>query len=180
MAISNYTFQNGDSYPLLPTAYTPMHWELKHAKRIVKSESRSQRVETRVVGGGRIEGTFAFQPMTYADAKDLLAFLRHVEGGHQIFCIRIPTMDPDGSYDSSVTRVGEYYNLNRASANNQLVQYIDTGIVSPSVRDGGSVSLSARNVRAPTLKCSMQGPSQMIRYPGDSIIRVEIDVVERW
>jgi hypothetical protein len=137
-------------------------------------------METRVVGGGRIEGSFRFRPMSYADAKDLLVFLRHVEGSGTLFALRIPTMDPDASYTSSLTEVGEYYNLNRASSHNQLVQYIDTGILSPQVRDGGSNTVSDRTVYPPTLQCSLRGPSQMIKYPGDQIIRVEIDVVERW
>ena len=320
MAIQTYTFQNGDELPLLPLQYQPISWELKHPKRIVKSESRSQRIETRSVGGGRIEGTFQFAPMKYEDARELITFLRYVEGGHQTFALRIPFMDEDKSREAlNVRWEGEYFNLDRSSGNNQLVQVIShestevpydnlqsgpigsngdfrfvldgetsgtnslselqpgaeltveifdndmngvdrtfllsntwwgrvfhfiwdyteldqvvitfesdgtrvdnstyysipatvldvhnpldlggldtdanqtdqyfrlpvgTGsylITSPAIRDGGTDTIQTnRALYPPTLQCSLKGPVQMIKYPGDDIIRLEIDVVERW
>lgn len=317
MAIQTYTFENGDELPLLPLRYEPIEWELKHPKRIVKSESRSQRIETRAVGGGRIEGSFTFAPMKYEEARGLITFLRYVEGGHQTFAMRIPFMNESKSRTGFTTQwEGEYYNLSRTSAPNQLVQvvsddsaevpydnlqttaisdpgdfrfvvdgeavgtnlladlqpgtelqvqlmdtdannddrstllsqtwwgsvfhfiwkyteldqvvitfeadanFIDGGtyfgipakvlhvhnpldlggldlaanqtdqyfrlptgnvITSPAIRDGGSTSLRLnRATYPPTLQCSLKGPVQMIKYPGDDIIRLEIDVVERW
>lgn len=183
MAITNYTFQNGDVYPLLPTNYSFASFNLSHRHKIIKSEARSQRIETRQVGGARIEGQFNFEPMLWSDAQDLVAFLRHVEGGGTIFAIRIPPMDPDGSYSASTTIVGEYYNLSRTAGNgdNQLVQYLDSGPkLSPGVRDGGSTTRSSQISFPPTLKCSMKGPVQQVKYADDRFLRISIDVVERW
>lgn len=179
---SNYTFQNGDVYPILPTSHVPIEWELRHRHRVLRSEARNQRYETRQVGGARIEGSFKFSPMLFDECKDLLAFLREVEGGGTIFALRIPTMS-GGAYTASLTEVGEYYNLSRTAGqgDNALVQYLGSGpLLSPEVRDGGATTLAARTTWPPTLKCSLKGPVQTITYPGDSIIRVEIDVVERW
>lgn len=183
MSWSNYTFQNGDSYPLLPTSYSFATWSLDHRHKIIKSESRSQRIETRAVGGARIEGRFGFEPMTYSDASELIAFLRYVEGGATIFALRIPPMSPTGSYTSNTSVEGEYYNLSRTAGtgDNQLVQFLSTGpVLSPVVRDGGSAIRASQLSYPPTLKCSLKGPTQQVKYPDDQIIRLSIDVVERW
>ena len=132
------------------------------------------------MGGGRIEVDVKFKPMLNDTAKDLFTFLRYVEGGGVIFALRIPTMDPEGAYDTNLTRTGEYYNLNRTNADNQLVQYLAPNVVSPTVRDGGSKTLLSRAAYPPTLKCSLKGQSQVIKYADDRTIRIDISVMERW
>ena len=53
---------------------------------------------------------------------------------------------PDSAYTDTSLRIGEYYNRNDATNNNQLMQYLgldgSTPVVDPPARDTGTVSLS--------------------------------------
>ena len=183
MAIATYTFQNGDNYPLFPTDPPPTSWDIKHTQRTVVSDSRSQKRSTRAVGGPRIEATFNFPPMRQDNTFGILEFLRYVEGGHQIFAFRMPLMLPTSSYSDGTLHVGEYYNINHVTNDNQLVMLLDddtTDTVHPPVRAGTTPLLSLHTAYEPHLKCSLKGPAQVVKYASDGYVRVSIDVVERW
>jgi len=183
MAIATYTFQNGATYPKFPEDPAPVSWDIKHRQRTVVSEARSLKRTTRKIGGPRIEATFTFPPMKQDNAFGILEFLRYVEGGNDIFAFRMPLMLPTASYSDSTLHVGEYYNINHVSNDNQLVMLLDDGtpdVVHPSVRAGTTPSLQPHSTRQPHLKCSLAGPAQIVRYASDGFVRIEIDVVERW
>ena len=182
MAIATYTFQNGEVLPKFPEDPTPTAWGIKHRKKIVSSESRSQRRTTRTVGGGRISLSLDFPPLSQDDSFSILEFLRYVEGGNVVFALRMPLMLNTSSYSDTTLHRGEYYNIAHASNANQLVQLVDTTptVVAPNVRAGTTPTLSQHNVYQPHLKCSLSGPSQTIRYGNDGFVKISIDVVERW
>ena len=98
--------------------------------------------------------------------------------------MRWPLLRDDTNYSDSSLSVGEYYNRNDATNNNQLMQYLGldgaTPIVDPPARDAGTLSLSAWSSYLPTLKCSLNTDGPVIEYGDDGFIRYSMDVIERW
>lgn len=183
--MATYTFQNGDGpYPLLPTTIEPESFQIRHARTVLVSDSRSMRRQTRAVGGTRIEANLKFPPLQKSAYESFVSFFRLIDGRHTIFAIRWPLLRDDSNYTDSTLKIGEYYNRADATNNNQLMQYLGlsgtTPIVDPPARDTGTLSLSAPNSYLPTLKCSLATDSPMIEYSDDGFIRYSMDVVERW
>lgn len=183
--MATYTFQNGDGpYQLFPTTIAPASFEIRHARTTLVSDSRSQRRQSRSVGGVRIEATFTFPPLRKSEYADFAAFFRLLDGRHTIFAMRWPLLRDDTNYSDSSLSVGEYYNRNDATNNNQLMQYLglsgSTPVVDPPARDTGTLSLSAWSSYLPTLKCSLNTDGPVIEYGDDGFIRYSMDVIERW
>lgn len=183
--MATFTFQNGDGpYQLFPTSIEPESFEIRHPRRTLAADSRSMRRQTRSIGGVRIEATFKFPPLPKADYDDFAAFFRLIDGRHTIFAMRWPLLRDDSNYTDSVLKIGEYYNRNDATNNNQLMQYLGlsgtTPVVDPPARDSGTLSLSAPNSYLPTLKCSLNTDTPTIEYGSDGFIRYSMDVIERW
>lgn len=183
--MATYTFQNGDGpYQLFPTSIEPESIEIRHPRRTLSADARSMRRQTRSVGGVRIEATFKFPPMHKDEYSTLAAFFRLIDGRHTIFAMRWPLLRDDSSYSDSALRIGEYYNRNSSTLNNQLMQYVGlsggTAITDPPARDTGSVGLSTPNAYLPTLKCSLNTDTPTIEYGSDGFIRYSMDIIERW
>lgn len=185
MAVTDtYTFQNGDVYPLYPLNPAPSSYEIKHKNTTLVSDTRSGRLVTRQVGGERIEVSLKYPPMQTADYAELLAFLRYVGGRNDIMAFRMPRLRNDTAYTDSTLAVGEYYNVNHITNDNQLVQYLGdnagTPIVRPEVRAGTTPALSVWSSYQPYLKCSLGTDIQVVEYAEDGFVRLEVDLVERW
>jgi len=183
--MATFTFQNGDGpYQLFPTSIEPESFDIRHPRRTLVADARSMRRQSRSVGGVRIEATFRFPPMHKDSYADFAAFFRLIDGRHTIFAMRWPLLRSDSAYNDTSLRIGEYYNRNDASNNNQLLQYLGLSgsdpVVDPPARDTGTLSLSAPNSYLPTLKCSMNTDAPVIEYGSDGFIRYSMDVIERW
>jgi hypothetical protein len=183
--MATHTFQNGDGpYQLFPTTIDPESIEIRHPRRTLVADSRSMRRQSRSIGGVRIEATFKFPPMHKSEYADLASFFRLIDGRNTIFAMRWPLLRDDSSYTDTALKIGEYYNRDSSSLNNQLMQYVglsgSTPIVDPPARDTGTVALRVPNSSTPTLKCSLNTDTPTIEYGGDGFIRYSLDVVERW
>ena len=185
MAVTDtYTFQNGSTYPLYPPTPAPQALDIQHRNTTVVSDARCGRIVSRKVGGERIEVTVVYPPLHKTEYTDLLAFLRYVGGRNDIMAFRMPPLRGDTSYSDTGFSIGEYYNINHASNDNQLVQYVGlngpTPLVRPLVRAGTTPLLQPWSVRQPYLKCSLNSDVQVVKYAEDGFIRIEVDLVERW
>lgn len=185
MAVTDtYTFQNGLNLPRYPLTPEPASIRIRHKNVTLASDPRSTRLQTRKVGGERIEVTVVYPPMATGDYAELLAFLRYVGGRHDHMAFRMPKLRDDTAYSDSTVKVGEYYNINHVTNANQLVQYLGTDgptpVVRPLVRAGTTPLLSAWNLRDPYLRCSLKNDVQEVTYADDGFVRLEVDLVERW
>ena len=183
--MTTYTFQNGDGpYQLFPTTIEPESIEIRHPRRTLVSDSRSMRRQSRSIGGVRIEATFKFPPMHKSQYGEFASFFRLIDGRNTIFAMRWPLLRADSNYTDTAFKLGEYYNRNSSTLNNQLLQYLglnsSTPIVDPPARDAGAVTLSQSGTYTPTLKCSLNTDTPTIEYGGDGFIRYSLDVIERW
>lgn len=182
--LDTYTFQNGDEHALYPLTPEPLSYEIKHRNTTLVSDTRSGRLVTRKVGGERIEVSLKYPPMPTADYADLLAFLRYLGGRSDICAFRMPLLRSDSAYTDTALAVGEYYNVNHITNDNQLVQYLGddagTPVVRPLVRAGTTPALSAWNTYQPYLKCSLANDVQVVTYADDGFVRLDVDLVERW
>lgn len=186
MAVSTYTFQNGDGpYYQFPNAIQPTEFDIKHARTTLVSDARSARRQTRSVGGVRIEIDLKFPPLPKSEYSTLVEFFRLIDGRHTTFAYRMPILNSGLSYASSSLSVGEYYVRNDATLDNQLVQYLGgtngvSVVCDPPARDGGTLTLSTWNQYNPVLKCSMQTDAPEIRYGSNGFIQYSLSLVERW
>jgi hypothetical protein len=183
MPIALHTWQNGDVAPIMPYDPAPSSFEIRHRRTVLVSDARSGRRVTRRVGGERIEVSLKFPPMQRGDYEPLLTFLRYVGDRNTIMAVRFPILtDGPSGYGETGLHLGEYYNINHASNNNQLVQLVSTGptVVRPEDRQGNAPVLQPWSVRQPHLKCSLDSDVVIVDYGADDIIRLEVDLVERW
>lgn len=183
--LDTYTFQNGNSYPLYPLTPEPSSFDIKHVNTTLRSTARSGRVLTRQVGGERIEISLVYPPLHKSAYTDLLAFLRYVGGTDDEMAFRMPILrDDTPGYSDTSLRIGEYYNINHITNENQLVQYLGdnagTPVVRPLVRAGTTPLLQTWNVYQPYLRCSLGSDVQVVEYGSDGFVRIEVDLVERW
>jgi len=183
--MATYTFQNGDGpYQLFPTTIKPESFKIRHARTTLVADARSMRRQTRSVGGVRIEMSVTYPAMSRQDYETFIEFFRLIDGRHTIFAFRMPLLRPDASYTDTSLRVGEYYNRNSATLNNQLMQYLglsgSTAVVDPPPRDTGTVSLSNPATYLPTLKASLNTDGPSVEYGADNFIRYKMDLIERW
>lgn len=177
--MATYTFQNGDAYPKFPTDNQPQRFNIKHARRVVKSDPRSLRRQTRALGGVRIELNVVYAPMSEDEFESMIEFLNTLDE-NTLFAYKFPRIKPSSVYGQSGFTIGEYYNRDSATLENQLVQYLGTGpTIDPPARQTGTVTLNAWDTKNPYLLCSLASQHQ-IRYPEDGHVRVELDLVERW
>ena len=183
--MATYTFQNGDGpYQLFPTSIEPESFEIRHPRRTLVADSRSMRRQSRSIGGVRLEASFKFPPMHKSKYDDFTSSFRLIDGRHTIFAMRWPLLRDDSSYNDNALKVGEYYNRNSSTLNNQLMQYLGLSgadpVVDPPARDTGSVSLSLPSSYAPTIKCSLNTDTPTIEHGSDGFIRYSMGIIERW
>lgn len=186
MAVSTYTMQNGDGpYFLFPTTIEPSEFDIRHKRTTLVSDARSQRRQTRSVGGVRIEMSMKFPPLHKDNYATFAEFFRLLDGRQTIFALRMPLLRNDSAYSNTTLKVGEYYNRNDLTLDNQLMQYVSGTngvdlVTDPPQRDGGTLTLSTYNQYRPTLKCSLATDTPTIQYGANGFIQYSMDVVERW
>lgn len=184
MAVSTYTFQNGDGpYNLFPTSVAPTEFEIKHSRKTLVSDSRSMRRQTRSVGGVRIEMSVKFPPLHKDNYSEIAEFFRTIDGRSTLFAFQMPTLGNNVSNSTLV--VGEYYNRNDITLDNQLMQYLSgtngvSVVTDPPQRDGGTLTLSTWNQYAPVLRCSLSTDTPSIKYGSNGFIQYNMDLIERW
>jgi hypothetical protein len=140
--MATYTFQNGDGpYQLFPTSIEPESFEIRHPRRTLVADSRSMRRQSRSIGGVRIEATFKFPPMH----KDEYGTFRCVLSTHRwsaySFRYALAVCSRRQQLHDNCLKIGEYYNRNSSTLNNQLMQYVGLSGVTlspiPPARDTG-------------------------------------------